>query len=128
MPLRISAFYIALHAVLLMALALRVMLLRKRHQVRFGDAGEKDMIKAVRAHGNAAEYIPIALLLLAACELNGGAAPLLHGAGAALFAFRLSHAWGITKGRGWPLARLTGITGSVLVILVLAGANLLLLF
>jgi uncharacterized membrane protein YecN with MAPEG domain len=126
MPIRISALYIALHAALLVALALWVMFQRSRHKVRFGDAGEKDMIKAIRAHGNAAEYIPIALLLLTACELNGGAALLLHGAGAGLFASRLTHAWGIIKGRGTPLGRFTGITGTVLVIVVLIVANLLL--
>jgi uncharacterized membrane protein YecN with MAPEG domain len=128
MPIRISALYIALHAALLMVLALRVMLLRSRFKVRFGDAGEKDMIKAVRAHGNAAEYIPIALLLLVACELNGGAVLLLHVCGGGLFASRLFHAWGIIKGRGRPLARFAGVTGTVLVIFVLIGANLRLLF
>jgi uncharacterized membrane protein YecN with MAPEG domain len=129
MPVRISAFYIALHAALLMALALWVMFQRDRHKLRFGDAGEKDMMKAVRAHGNAAEYIPIALLLLMAFELNGGGPTMLHACGAGLFASRLLHAWGIIKGRGGrPLSRLVGIIGTLLVIFVLIWANLRLAF
>jgi uncharacterized membrane protein YecN with MAPEG domain len=124
---RISGLYIALHAALQLALALRVMLLRSRHAVMFGDGGEKPLSRAIRAHGNAAEYVPITLLLLLVCELNGGSALLLHACGGGLLVSRLLHAAGIMGGRIMPWGRLLGISGTVLVIGSLVVANLLLL-
>lgn len=61
------AAVLALLAVLLTALSLNVSRLRMRHRVSFGDGGHKDLMVAVRAHGNALEQsLLFGLLLLAA--------------------------------------------------------------
>jgi uncharacterized protein len=41
-----------------------MMALRKQFKVLIGDAGHERLLRASRAHGNFAEYVPIALILL----------------------------------------------------------------
>ena len=65
-----AASILALLALLLTALSLNVSRLRMRHRVSFGDGGHRDLMVAVRAHGNALEqsllFGLLLLLLLAA--------------------------------------------------------------
>ncbi len=96
MPLRITAFYAAVLAALFLLLSVRVIQARHRHQVALG-APHRAIERAVRAHGNFAEYAPLALLLLALAETFGLAPVVLHGLGLALVAGRASHAWGISQ-------------------------------
>jgi uncharacterized membrane protein YecN with MAPEG domain len=72
----ISSFYAALLALLIVWLSLRVIKLRRTKKVRLGDGGEPELQTAIRAQGNATEYIPISLILLALLELNGAHAAL----------------------------------------------------
>ncbi|HTN66812.1 MAG TPA: MAPEG family protein [Burkholderiaceae bacterium] len=125
MPVQITALYVALHAVLLLILAVLVMLQRGRHKVGLGDGGQAGLAQAIRAHGNAVEYVPIALLLLLVYELNGGNGSLLHTCGIVLLASRIAHAWGLSRSSGESIGRAAGVVGTFLVILVLVGANLL---
>lgn len=91
----ISALYAAMLALLLVWLALRVIKVRREKLVRLGDGGEFALQSAIRAHGNAAEYIPIALILLTLLELSGGPAVLVHLGGIAMLAGRILHAKGL---------------------------------
>lgn len=91
----ISALYAAMLALLLVWLALRVIKVRREKLVRLGDGGEFALQSAIRAHGNAAEYIPIALILLTLLELSGGPAILVHLGGIAMLAGRILHAKGL---------------------------------
>lgn len=52
------------------------------------------MAGALGAQANAAQYIPIGLILLFALEYNGAAGWLIHGLGWALVAGRVIHARG----------------------------------
>jgi hypothetical protein len=55
-----------------------------------------EMVRPVRAHGNAAEWVPLGLLLLLALELSGSAGPIpLHLLGGFLFLARVLHAVGV---------------------------------
>jgi len=94
---RIVPFYAALLALLFIALAFRVIRERVRARVGVGDAGDPMLLRAMRVHANFAEYVPLALLLLAFMELQGTAAALLHGLCVALLAGRLSHAFGVSR-------------------------------
>ena len=51
--------------------------------------------RAMRGHGNLAEYVPIALLLMALAELIQAPRPLLVALGVALIAGRILHRSGI---------------------------------
>ena len=116
----ITAFYIGLLALLLLILAGRIIRLRWKLRVGIGDGGDRMMLRAVRAHGNAAEYVPITLLLLLAAELNHASPLLLHACGAAFVGSRLLHAIGLTRSGGpsWP--RTVGTVGTMSVVIVLA--------
>ncbi len=70
---------------------------RIRVQAVLGDAGDEGLRRAIRAHGNFAEYVPFAVLLIALAELNGSPAWSIHVLGSVLVLARLSHAWGLTS-------------------------------
>lgn len=125
MPVKITALYVALHAILLLLLAVLVMLQRGRHKVGLGDGGHDALSRAIRAHGNAVEYVPIALLLMLVYELNGGASAVLHGCGLLLLASRLAHAWGLSRSAGESPGRAAGVAGTFIASGILIGANLL---
>lgn len=121
MPLvSITAFYAGLLALLLLVLAIRIIRLRWKLRVGIGDGGDRMMLRAVRAHGNAAEYVPIALLLLLAAELNRAQPMLLHACGVVIVGSRVLHAIGLTRSGGpsWP--RTVGTVGTMAVVIVLA--------
>lgn len=97
MPPLITGLYAGLCGLLLLALAVRIIRLRWKFRVGTGDGGERVLAKAIRVHGNATEYVPIALLLMLLAELGGATAGLLHGCGATLVAARVLHAAGRSK-------------------------------
>ena len=91
----VSSFYAGLLALLIVWLSLGVIKIRRAKKVRLGDGGERDLQAAIRAQGNAIEYIPIALILLLLLELSHAHQILLHIGGIALFIGRLLHAKGM---------------------------------
>ena len=98
LQLKIVPLYAALLAFLFIALSVRALRLRRHLKIAVGDAGNTQMLRAMRAHANFAEYVPMCLLLLALVELHGGRNPwVLHGLGLTLLAGRLSHAWGVSQ-------------------------------
>jgi uncharacterized membrane protein YecN with MAPEG domain len=95
MTLSITALYAGILALIVLALAINVTLHRVKLQVSLGDGGKPQMLRMIRLHGNAAEYIPFAVLLMAIYELNGGAHMALHIVGIALVAGRMLQTWGM---------------------------------
>ena len=124
MRVPITGLYAGLCAVILLALAVRVILLRWSTKTGIGDGGDRRLARAIRIHGNAIEYVPIALILMLAAELSGAAPALLHGCGIALVAARISHALGLSRTAGTSAGRMLGTTATFGVILVLAWVDL----
>ncbi len=93
----ITGGYAALLALLYLALSGLVIRQRLRHGVPIGLGEAEGLLRASRAHGNFAEYVPFALVLILLLEQGGAALWLLHGLGVALLLGRLSHAWGISR-------------------------------
>ena len=89
MSVAITALYAAILGLIVIALAINVTAHRVKLRVPLGDGGHAQMRRMIRLHGNAAEYIPLALVLMAIYELNGGAHMTLHIVGTALVAGRL---------------------------------------
>jgi hypothetical protein len=118
----ISAVYAALAALLIAWLSLRVIKLRRAKKVIFGDGGETDLQIAIRAQGNATEYIPILLILLALLELSGGHAALLHTGGVAIILGRVVHAQGLLRANLHQ--RVLGMQITIFTLIGLAVANL----
>lgn len=99
MPLLpITAFWIAVAAIALVALSLPVALHRKRALTSLGDGGDSLLQKRIRAHGNFTEYVPLGLLVIAAVEACGYAGWIVWVVGSLLAAGRLAHAFAILGG------------------------------
>ena len=116
----ITALYAALNAVLNVYLASRVSAGRRKGKVSVGIGDSKDLEIAVRIHGNNAEFVPLALLMMLIAELCGGGSTPLHLYGGLLFAARLAHPLGM--GRPAPNAyRMFGVATTWVAILVASG-------
>lgn len=112
----ITLLYAGLCTLLVLVLAMRVVRWRMRHKIGLGDGGDQELLRRVRAHGNAVEYLPLCLILLGGLELNGYSNNLIHAFGASLFVSRLAHAWGLSQHSGTSFGRVSGtvITWSIM--------------
>ena len=122
--LSITGLYASLLGLLFVGLAINIIRMRLQFKVGIGDGGNKALGKAIRVHGNFAEYIPIALLMLAAYEINGANPMWLHGLGALLFIGRVLHAIGLSKTTRTSKQRQIGTLSVFLVIIILAIENI----
>jgi len=124
----VTAIYAAIIAVLAVALAARIVPLRRSRRVGLGDGGDRELTRAIRMHANLVEHAPLALILMAACELNGAPPWQLHGLGAALVAGRGLHVLGLSRSTGISFGRTAGtaLTWSVLLVGALAAVILVL--
>jgi uncharacterized membrane protein YecN with MAPEG domain len=95
----ISVIYASSLALLFSWLSLRVIGLRRQHRIRYGDGGNQVLVIARSAQSNAAQYIPFALILLFALEVDNAPVALVHTAGVSLICGRLLHAIGILRER-----------------------------
>lgn len=95
-----TALYGGILGVLMVLLAGNVSRLRMKHRAPWGDKGNHDLVGAIRAHGNAAEFIPIFLLLFLVWELQGASDNALAIVGGAFVASRLAHAFGMINVHG----------------------------
>lgn len=93
----VTALYGSLNAILNIALANNVSNLRRKEKVSVGVGESKALQLAVRMHGNNAEFVPLAILMLLLAELCGGASLWLHVAGGLLLVARVSHAIGLPR-------------------------------
>jgi uncharacterized membrane protein YecN with MAPEG domain len=87
-----SALTCAALALLLSGLSLHISRLRMRHKVSFGDGGHKDLLVAIRAHGNALEQSLLFGLLMLLAELMRPGWSSIAVAGGVFVAARVLHA------------------------------------
>lgn len=92
----VSALYAVLGALLLLKFSFDVIRLRSQYRVSYGDGGFSELQSAIRIHGNAVEYIPVALLLLLLLfmEMDGAETWMVHICGLMLIIGRLMHYYG----------------------------------
>ena len=93
--MHITVIYGGLLGLLFLLLSFWVVKRRAQFKVMIGEGEAPEMLSAIRAHGNFAEYVPLTLLLMALCELAGVGALWLHLGGGLLLAGRILHAIGI---------------------------------
>ena len=121
----ITAIYGALLALFLVILTVPVIKLRRGLRVGLGDGGQASLQQAVRAHGNAAEFIPLFIALLAIYEINHASAVALHIFGVVFVLSRLAHASGLYQSPGASLGRVVGMFGTLTALVALAIANVI---
>jgi uncharacterized membrane protein YecN with MAPEG domain len=118
--MHVTGIYAALGALLVLLLAARVSLARRRTGVGIGAGGDPELGRRIRAHGNAVESLPIALLLLLLLDL-GQTPPLwLLVFGVMLIVGRVLHAIGLSRSPGVSFGRMVGTALTWGVILVMA--------
>lgn len=118
----VTTLYAGILGLLYIALSAYVIKGRFKHEVSLGDAGNNDMIKRVRAHGNFIEYVPLALVLIILAEFEGTSELIIHGLGIFLVIGRLMHACGLLGKNSNSIARRGGM---VVTFTVIAVASLL---
>ncbi|MCP5326562.1 MAG: MAPEG family protein [Oceanospirillaceae bacterium] len=124
----VTGLYTAIFTFLLLGLAYGVVRQRIKLKKALGH-DHPDLQIANRAHANAVEYVPIALLLMGIAELNGASNNMLHLLGLTLLVARVAHAWGFTASKdGVHAGRYWGTVVTWLVLVLLALVNLLLGF
>ena len=104
-----AALWAGLHIVLLLVLSVMVVRLRQKHKIALGDEGIPELARAIRAFGNAAEYVPAGIGAIAVLAVAGASALTIHIIGVILFAGRLLHAIALSNSGGTSLGRAIGI-------------------
>ncbi|MBK05940.1 MAG: glutathione metabolism protein [Deltaproteobacteria bacterium] len=121
----ITPLYAALLSLVFVVLSFRVILLRQKLEVGIGDGGDKRLLRATRVHGNFAEYVPLALLLLFLLECQTKTTLWVHIGGSVLLAGRLLHAYGVSQVKEDLRLRVTGMAMNFCVIVGLSVGLLL---
>jgi uncharacterized membrane protein YecN with MAPEG domain len=93
-PIPFTLLYGGANAFLTALLGFNVSRMRGRDKVFLGDAPSAEMNRAIRAHGNNTEWVPLAIVLLLLLELSGVSATALHAFGGGLLFARVAHAHG----------------------------------
>lgn len=119
------SLYVALFILMFAVLKGNCGRVRMKTKTNLGDGnGDPEMIRALRAQGNAIEDVPIVLIGLGALAMQGAPVLLIHIIGCFFFVARVFHATGIggLKGMGW--GRMAGTIMTMLSFLTTLGANL----
>ena len=117
--------YAALLALLFVVLSIRTLRLRRRLRIGIGDAGNEQMLRAMRVHSNFAEYVPLTLFLIYLAEVQGAQGLLVHALGLLLLSGRLLHAYGVSQANENYTFR---VAGMVMTFTSLISASAYLLF
>lgn len=105
-------------------LSVRVVNFRQRG-ISFGDNGDVEVTRVIRAQANFAEYVPLALLLMGFLEVSHYSIYLLHVFGLTLLVARLLH--GCALSFGWQM-RSGRVAGAALTFIVLVIEAILCLY
>ena len=119
-----AALWTGLHLILLLVLSVLVTRQRRKHHVEIGDGGVPALNQAIRAFGNAAEYVPAALVGLGVLALAGAMPLLIHPIGFMLFAGRVMHAVGLSRSTSVSWLRTVGVLATWIAYVALAAALL----
>ena len=122
--MHITLIYGGLLGLLFLLLSFWVVKRRAQFKVMIGEGEAPEMLSAIRAHGNFAEYVPLALLLLALLELAGTPSGLLWAFGLGLLLARVLHALGLARASGYSAGRFGGTLLTFLLLAAMAATGL----
>ena len=114
----VTPLYAGLLAIWFLVLSAMVIRFRRAGRVSLGDGGNQSLLRAIRGHANFAEYVPLALLLMAILEISRFSIYLLHALGITLVVARLLHGFALTFMPHFRFGRRAGavLTFAVLII------------
>jgi uncharacterized membrane protein YecN with MAPEG domain len=116
----ITGLYAGICGLLLVVLYIRIVQRRVAAKIAFGSAGDDELEKRVRAHGNLVESAPLALILLYLIEQTGLSSPYIHVLGTAFVVARLAHAQGMSMTTGRSTGRFYGALGTIILLTVMS--------
>lgn len=122
--LLMTSIIASIAAIIFISLSFGVIKLRRKNQVRIGTGGVETLERAIRAHANFAEYVPIGLILIACLEANGATWWLVLLAGFALIIGRIIHAIGVQEPPPHINKRVLGMKITFLTLIALVALNL----
>lgn len=131
--MHVIPLYAAVLGLIYVGLSFRTIALRRKQRLSLGDGGDKALNRAIRVHGNFAEYVPIGLILLFLLESQAYSRVLVHIFASMLLAGRILHAYGVSQLKEKLIFRTTGMlltlfsiifTASVLLYTVYEGTAL----
>ena len=82
---------------------------RRSHGVALGDADIPQLAHAVRAFGNASEYIPAGMIAIGMLAMAGAPPLVVHAMGLTLLTGRIFHAFGLSRSGAASLPRAIGV-------------------
>ncbi len=95
MDLFITPLYASVFAIVYVLLSLHVIHLRGTHHVALGDGGHPPLTRAIAAHANFSQYVPLFLVLLLLMELGEFSHHLLLLIGFLMLFGRVLHAYSV---------------------------------
>jgi uncharacterized membrane protein YecN with MAPEG domain len=107
--MKILPVYAAILGLFFIFLSFRIIRLRRTLKVAVGDAGHPELIRAIRAHANFAEYVPLCLFLIFLAEQQNSHLLVIHGLCLTLLTARLTHAYGVSHQKEDFRFRVTGM-------------------
>jgi uncharacterized membrane protein YecN with MAPEG domain len=114
-PPLISALTAGILIVMQMGLALAVALARRRNRQSLGDGGNKEVLQAIRRHGNLAENAALFIAGFTLMEMLGGSRTELQILCAVFVLARISHAMGLSMQKTVNRFRIIGIIATIAV-------------
>ena len=121
MNFSVTSLYAAVFAILAAVLANIVSAKRARADISILHGGDMNLALWIRRHGNLAETIPLALILMGLTEARALPPAWLHAAGLVLVAARIMHVAGLDATRTKSPLRIMGGAGTQAATLALAG-------
>lgn len=116
----ITGFYAAILGLAFVLLSIRVIRMRRKSLIALGYGETPELLRAARVHGNFAEYVPLALLLIYFLEISPALATLIHGLCIVLLISRSLHAYGVSQTEEDYRFRTAGMSGTFAVIVITA--------
>ena len=124
-PMNMTVLYAGILGLFGLFLAVMASRARAAAGVGLGDGGNESLRRAIRAHGNFAEYVPLCLIVIGLSEMAHAPRWLVHTMGIALVVGRVAHAQGLYASSGRSFGRAVGMG---LTWLVLAAASVTCLY
>lgn len=113
----ISLTLLAAVGILYIIFGVIVGLARGKAKTSIGPGEDRNLMLAIRAHGNLTEWAPVALMLIAAMEYLGGSSMLVGATASVYFIARILHSVGILRETEKPHPfRFIGAIGNLLTI------------
>jgi uncharacterized protein len=106
----LTPLYASILGLVFVALSIRTLLLRRQLGIAIGDGDQPTLTRAIRAHANFAEYVPLSLLLIYFLEIQTRVSPLIHTLCVALVISRIIHAIGVSQVKENFRYRIIGMT------------------